>query len=1357
MNWFLACANIDDPSQISVRIEGDGAPLSGVVELSAAVEAPGRSQVRWTIDGTHIATRPADDNAMALDTTRLHDGNHDLDVELRTPGGQVYRERVEVWVDNHDAGSPVTWVFPSEGQALCGAFPAEARADQALALSIDGGVLAAALNEPARHVIDPSGWSGEHVLGATVELTRGGRYTLRRHVTFAGESCGRYPVASLVDPAPGASLDGTVSFLALVDDEVGAPRLGWSIDDGPVVTSEGAPHAFDVDLSKVAEGSHTLALAPTDTDGLSTRSELTFHVDHTGPVVELALEPGDEVVAGPLVATASVSDNVALAEAWIELDGEWLASLEGGTRRVAIDGAALEHGSHLLEAYAVDAAGHASSATWGFAIDNPPTIEIASPRAGVQSMDEISLVAYAHDDDAVSSITWWIGGQAVGTGSTTTWDSCAAAGPVVLRAEAGDSAGQSSRATLDLVLARGLAVATVDVPALLGPGSVLRAWTQSDRAIRSVGWSASGIALGEARHVVAGGSAACPLRCPESCEAWVSSPDLSALPTGAHVLTVTVTDATGAVVTEAVDVAFNRDVDGDGFDAIEYGGPDFDDHAPEVSPAAVEVCDGIDNDCDGSTDEDFDGDGDGYLDAGDCPDGADCNDDDASVNPAASEACDGIDNDCDGGTDLGAAAVGYRALAAPPAYAHTPLVDGLANLLVVDHPLRIHAFSMYLDPGASSVTVQFVAWLVDGRGYTWSPDDWVEVVAVDVEVGDGAGWYDSGPLDVVLDLGTFEGGVGGYEFLALGVITPGGVDVFHGDHGWASTLGPGLSLDALALGEVSNDLATMQGLPSYGLAQWIDVGEAAPSDDDRDGDGYTEYCGDCADEDATRSPDGIESCNALDDDCNGTADEGFDADGDGWGDCLDCDDSVATINPAETEVCDDWVDEDCSGWAERCRSAGAYDAASEGEAIDGHVGGLVLGTALALVADIDGDGDGEVLLGASEDDDAGSGSGSAWLLAGPPGGDAIDSASYHWTGGAARDALGGGVAAADVDGDGLDDLILGAPGADTSASDGGAVYLLPASEIATAALADALRVSGDEAALALGTTMAAADFGGSSMGLVLGAPSANNRGSGTGSVLVWTSAPSGSALASEADLEFTGEWDAAGLGGSITTGDFDGDGLTDVAAGAPTDGDGSGERAAALVFLGVGDMARSPASADCSAYGAAGDLTATSLAAIDLDGDGTVELAVGSPGDTEGGDDAGAVALVDASCTYSTRLTTTAPTRLVGSWGDLVGASLATAGDTDNDGADDLVVGSPGRAGGAGAATLVFGGIGAGAWTLDTHVLRYEGAGDDALGTSVAAGIDLDGDGYPDFAAGAPGADDGGWSAGAAYLFTEFP
>jgi len=84
------------------------------------------------------------------------------------------------------------------------------------------------------------------------------------------------------------------------------------------------------------------------------------------------------------------------------------------------------------------------------------------------------------------------------------------------------------------------------------------------------------------------------------------------------------------------------DIDGDGFISSECGGLDCDDNDEDAHPERPESCDFADNDCDGEIDEGFDADNDTWSFCA-----GDCDNTDPLINPDATEICDGIDNDCD--------------------------------------------------------------------------------------------------------------------------------------------------------------------------------------------------------------------------------------------------------------------------------------------------------------------------------------------------------------------------------------------------------------------------------------------------------------------------------------------------------------------------------------------------------------------------------------------------------------------------------------------------------------------------------------------------------------------------------------
>jgi hypothetical protein len=106
------------------------------------------------------------------------------------------------------------------------------------------------------------------------------------------------------------------------------------------------------------------------------------------------------------------------------------------------------------------------------------------------------------------------------------------------------------------------------------------------------------------------------------------------------------------------------DMDGDTY----FSNVDCDEQDPAVHPGVAEVCNAVDDDCDGLIDEDFDLDGDLYTTCN-----GDCNDGNAAVNPGATEVWNTLDDNCDGAIDnvnlIDADGDGYYTNPQPPAAA----------------------------------------------------------------------------------------------------------------------------------------------------------------------------------------------------------------------------------------------------------------------------------------------------------------------------------------------------------------------------------------------------------------------------------------------------------------------------------------------------------------------------------------------------------------------------------------------------------------------------------------------------------------------------------------------------------------
>jgi len=786
---------------------------------------------------------------------------------------------------------------------------------------------------------------------------------------------------------------------------------------------------------------------------------------------------------------------------------------------------------------------------------------------------------------------------------------------------------------------------------------------------------------------------------------------------------------------------FYVDVDGDGYgdpdspvDACEQPdgavrrGDDCDDSEAEANPNGTEVWyDGVDQDCDGNdADQDLDG-----YEAGDGAD-ADCDDLDADVHPGAfDEWYDGVDSDCDEADDYDADGDGFS-------------VDEDCDDLDADrYPGSTATAEVFYNGEDDNCDLVDGDGDADGDGF-WSADYEITVLnngfgPLEIPEGAEGDCWDAENTDSRPDAMT---SLNGYDDPEPGDVYPGADDPFYDgidqDCGGPDSNGDGAEDDFDA------------DLDSY-------VSDTVPNRDGLVGE-------DCDDTNANISPESLEQwydgvdqdCQGVDADGNGSEDD-YDADGDGYesidyggDDCLDSDEYVS---PAELEICNDWVDNDCDGDSDACTPTGLIDAETGAAArFDGTTYdslGYTLGA-----GDFNGDGIPDTLGGAYTHYSSVTNEtvGAAYLWHGPITGDSsTELADLEIVGDSSLNYVSYFSAHVDdVDNDGYDDILLGAY---NGASGAAAVFYGPQTGSLDYADADLIVTGGaGEGAWTIAGGGDVDDDG--SWDLIVGGRTNSDHYSYGGFVGVFSSVlnHSGEVELGDSTYGFYGATSYQYLGQELLpVTDLTGDGLDDVVMGSAAYYSGG-------VYVAAGPVSGS-SFVDESALVLKQendfDYAGTSLAAGDLNSDGINDLVISAPyydvSTSEGrvyivsGPITGEMSLASADAIYDGEDSY-----------DYLGSDIVLPGDVDGDGQADILVGAHylDFSSNEGALYLLLGPHSGSQTVSGAQAMWHGTSANDYFGSQVALVDDQNGDMYPDFIVGAHGVDDGGSGAGVLYLLS---
>jgi len=356
--------------------------VRGDVALAADVTSAGSTSVQFTVDGATVGSATAAPFAATWKSTSTQDGTKIVAATVTDGRGKQATATASVTVDN--TPPLVSVAKPQAGAFASGSLAVTVIASDTFGIAsvqptIDGTPAGAVLTQP--DASSPYGYS------ATLDLSGLAAGTTHQLAAVATDSAGNTttsapvpftigsgpPSVTLAAPADFSFGRATVPVTATVTGGTAPVSATLVVDGKPTALKLSvAPYTFQWDTTKLADGTHTLAVSAVDAADKTAASAGTVRVtvDNTKPTAVIYKPPAGERVSGSTTLQVHASDAHGVASVQLTVDGNpvgpALTAPDAGQQYLystTLDTSTLAAGSHTVSATVTDAAGNVGTAT----------------------------------------------------------------------------------------------------------------------------------------------------------------------------------------------------------------------------------------------------------------------------------------------------------------------------------------------------------------------------------------------------------------------------------------------------------------------------------------------------------------------------------------------------------------------------------------------------------------------------------------------------------------------------------------------------------------------------------------------------------------------------------------------------------------------------------------------------------------------------------------------------------------------------------------------------------------------------------------------------------------------------------